>query len=296
MKFFEKSILIFFFFTALFLVLSSNAYARIDDCSTTTFSDGSPSETLIFPAGGGTNTDAKITLPKGATITSATVNLAPKDVIGTPYIWVPLTESNQLVQIKTSDGSFVSRFKRDGNTDDCTANCATNSPTWTPRSPASNCSANAFSNPSRITTIPGGDVWAADRVGSYVTRLGKVTGCAGDNCYECKGSYLVGSNPKGVTIDSEGNIWVGDNGDTYVWKFNPDGTYAWSGTHYVDIGYPTYGMMADSKGNIWISTGNSTGVVKINKDTCTQASCPKTVVSGGTFSLSGSSYGLGIDN
>lgn len=289
---------------AVFIFSSFAAEARVENCSTNLFSDGLATKNLTFPAGGGYNSDAKVSLPMSATIGATTVDISPKSVTGTPYIWVPLTDSLQLVQIKTSDGSFVSKFRRNNNTQDCTANCNTNAPTWTDRSPATACSANAFSYPSRITLIPGGDVWVADRIGSYVTRLGKKTGCTGDNCYECKGSYLVdsntgdgvSSNPKGVTIDTDGKIWVGNNAYNEVWKFNADGTYAWPAPYYVNVGYPTYGMMADRKGNIWISTGSATGVVRINKNACDQSSCVATVVAGGTFSLAGSSYGLGVDN
>lgn len=262
----------------------------------TTFSNGSSTFDVSFPPGGGTNSDAKITLPKGTTIFSASVDMVAKGgkEVGTPYIWVPLSATNGLVQIKTSDGSFVSKFN---NSDiwDCTANCDTNNPTWTARGVSSPtpCS---FNNPSRITVIPGGDVWVANRGGTKVTRLGLVDPSVSTWKYECKDAYDVGSGPRGVTFDLNGNIWVGDYGDHHIWKFNSDGTYAWSSPHYVDIGHPTYGMIADSKGNVWISTGGDKKVVMVNASNCDTASCPVTVASGITLNGAGMLYGIGIDN
>lgn len=267
----------------------------------TKFSNGSSSFDISFPPATTCDTfppaDSNcptVMLPANGTVFSMKVDIELADSaseIGTPYIWVPLSANSGLAQIKTSDGSFVSKFNNSNNWD-CTGSCNTNSPTWTARGSTS-CS---FSNPSRITVIPGGDVWVANRSGSSVTRLGLVNPVTSTEIYECKGNYPASSGARGVTYDVDGNIWVGGTGDTRLYKFNPDGTYAWVSPYYKDIGYTTYGMIADSKGNVWISTGGL-NVVRINNKNCDLSSCPVTVVSGGTFSISGSmTYGIGIDN
>lgn len=294
-------------------VISAFTFQSVCQQPLTTFSDDSNTFEVSFPPGGGTtcNTIAdcpKISLPENAVIFSMKVDMElsnPASEIGTPYIWVPLTSSNQLVQIRTSDGSFVSLFARGVNTKDCTANCDTNSPApiWTARSPVSNCGANAFSNPSRITTIPGGDVWVADRVGSYVTRLGLVDSAVSTEEYECKGSYFVGANgnPKGITFDVQGNIWVGNNAsitnEYRLYKFNKNGTYTWASPHYIDIKNSTYGMIADAYGNVWISSGENNkfdGVMRIDINNCDLSSCPISTTTG--FTAGYTPYGIGMDN
>jgi streptogramin lyase len=122
--------------------------------------------------------------------------------------------------------------------------------------------------------------------------------------YECKGSYSVGANgnPKGVTFDVKGNIWVGNNAsianggvnEYRLYKFNKDGTYAWASPYYVDIENSTYGMIADAYGNIWISSGGLDGVIRIDIDDCDLSSCPISTTTG--FTEGGTPYGIGMTN
>ena len=181
----------------------------------TEFSDGNSTFEVSFPPGGGTTCDTltdcpTISLPASATVFSVKVDMElsdPASEIGTPYIWVPLSATNGLVQIRTSDGSFVSKFTN-ANISDCAADCDTNDPDWAVRD-ASLCS---FSNPSRITVMPGADVWVANRGSSVVTKVGLVDPDASMEEYECKLSQNVGWDSRGITFDSQGNIWIGNSG------------------------------------------------------------------------------------
>jgi hypothetical protein len=170
----------------------------------TRFSEGGSTFGISFPPGGGTTCDniadcPKISIPEGSDIFSIKMDLElsdPASEIGTPYIWIPVSSQHKLAQLKTSDGSLVHIFS---NSND-------------------NCNPSAFSNPSRITVIPGGDVWVGNRNAASVTRLGIKIGCIEDgdsDCYECKGTYpTCGSDVRGVTFDSEGNIWAGGDGSS----------------------------------------------------------------------------------
>jgi streptogramin lyase len=263
---------ILFFVIAPYFFTNATEYKTVPSLLTT-FSNGSSTFDISFPPGGGTNSDAKVLLPQGTTIFSASVDMvsAGGSEIGTPYIWVPLSDNDGLVQIRTSNGTIVRTFS---NSDP-------------------NCS---FDNPSRITVIPGGDVWVDNRNTNTVTRLGLIDPATSMEDYECKGNYAVDNggsqNGGGVTYDMDGNVWVGSYGNNNIYKFSPDGTALFS----KDIGYKTYGMIADSKGNVWISTGNNDNVVKINKDDCDGSSCPVTVASGFNIAGSNMAYGIGIDN
>ncbi|MCK5591236.1 MAG: hypothetical protein KAI72_04700, partial [Candidatus Pacebacteria bacterium] len=241
----------------------------------TTFHDGNPTYDISFPPGGGTTCDTiadcpEITLPANGTVYSVKVEMElsdPASEIGTPYIWIPNSNSNTLVQMRTKDmgsgvsGSIVQTFT------------------------GGVCN---FSNPSRITVIPGGDVWVANRDNSSVTRLGLVNPAVSMENYECKDNYTVGSGPRGVTFDLNGKIWAGGTGDANMYKFNPDGTVL---TGPIAIGATrSYGMIGDALGFIWISNRSSIPdqVVKINSTT-------NTIASSTAFS-DDALYGIGIDN
>lgn len=263
--------LIFIFsFTAFF---PQTAGARIDDCSTQQFSSGSGSETLIFPAGGGTNIKAKVTLPIGATIISsppATVDLVPKNTIGTPYIWIPNSADSTLAQIRTKDGTLVKLY--------------TNS---TPGFPA-----NAFNNNSRITLIPGGDVWVANRDNNYITWLEPKIG---SEEYQYGGHVDMGATGnRGITFDKDGNIWAG----TYGGSPGPDrikvicasgscGTGVTKGTVLAILnGVSAYGMIGDKYGLVWAQAYGTVTSYKYSAGNITVVS--NTSVPG--------AYGIGMDN
>ncbi len=244
-----------------FAIKSILALHSCTDPALTTFSDGVSSKTLTIPFGGGTFEAAKIKLPMGSKICSASTTIDKTGAgAGTPYIWIPLSATNRLVQIKTSDGTIVHTFSNG----------------------ADNCGGSAFNDPSRITVLPGAAVWVANRGNGAVTRLGLKTGCTGDDCYECKGTYSdIGDGPRGATYDRDGNIWVGANTNDKICKYKSDGTLI----SCANSGCRTYGMIGDTAGNVWVAQdGVGSKVCK-----CSGAiSC--------SSGFSDSVYGIGMDN
>jgi len=285
----------------------------------TKFSSGGSTFGISFPPGGATTCDTfppadsncpTVTLPFQGTVFSMKVDMASKGKeIGTPYIWVPISGSDQLAQIDTADGSEaeIARY-------------------------------NIGINPSRTFVIPGGDVWVANRSNgtnipypaSSVTKLSPLTGnfaiggrCGDGNCgkdetiYSCKadcagnvcgdgtgtckngiacgngtedckeykvaGNYTTGgSGPRGVTGDIKGNVWIGNYDNGTIVKLDPA-----SGAilQTVAVGGNPYGLIADQFGYVWISNRGSGTVqaVNINTNAISQ-----------TVSIPGP-YGIGID-
>ena len=285
-KFLKLSVIILGLF---FVINFGIVYAF--DCKTvcqpplTTFSNGSSTFDISFPPGGGTTCDTiadcpTVTILDNATIFSMKVDMEltdPASEIGTPYIWVPKTGSNQLVQIRTIDCSIVKTFSNS----------------------ADNCDGSAFSSPSRITVIPGGDVWVDNRTNTKVTRLGLIDPSISMEDYECKGSYNVagggGTNGGGVTFDINGDIWVGNYHDTFVHKFKSDGSYAWSAPNKINASHSTYGMIGDPYGHVWIANrgtgGETLQCIKSSKSDNETSANIKTAY---TYST-GSVYGIGMD-
>jgi len=254
----------------------------------TTFSNGNPTFDISFPPGGGTTCDTiadcpTVSLPVNATVYSMKVDMElsdPASEIGTPFIWIPATTQNKLIQLRTSDGSLVHVFRQG----------------------ADNCTASDFIYPSRITVIPGGDVWVGNRsFSNNVTRLGKKIGCVGDDCYECKGTYpTCGVESKGITFDVEGNIWAGSHSSSCLVRLcgrssctdvNGNAGYNIGDKMEIDSfgniqigGASAYGLIGDSYGNIWGVNG-STKRINISDDSATLHS-----------TATGNTYGIGIDN
>ncbi len=73
-------------------------------------------------------------------------------------------------------------------------------------------------------------------------------------------TYSVGTGPRGIAIDSSGNIWVTNNGSNTVTKLSSSGSTL--GTYPVGT-YPV-GISIDSAGNVWVANGNSNTVTKLS--------------------------------
>ena len=285
-KFLGLLIIIFgLFFAVPYIINAQFNFATVCQSPLTTFSDGSSTFDISFPPGGGTTCDTiadcpTFTIPNGATIFSIKVDMELTDLdseIGTPYIWVPKTGSNQLVQIRTIDCSIVKIFNNG----------------------ADNCNGSTFSSPSRITVIPGGDVWVDNRANTKVTRLGLINPDVSMEDYECKDSYDVsgggGTNGGGITFDVSGNIWVGNYHDTFVHKFKPNGSYAWPAPNKINTNHSIYGMIGDPYGHVWIANrgigGETLQCIKSSKSDNETSANIKTAY---TYST-GSVYGIGMD-
>jgi sugar lactone lactonase YvrE len=75
-------------------------------------------------------------------------------------------------------------------------------------------------------------------------------------------------NPRGVAVDTEGNIFVADTGNGRIEKFSPDGTYVTSiGTkgEYGQLGEPN-GIAIDRVGNIYVADVSNHSVRKLAPD------------------------------
>ena len=247
----------------------------------------------------GQTSTAPVCLPENTKVCGASIEIrfSGSQVERTPYIWVPLSNKNRVVQMKTEDGSFVAMYgKEDGVITcsagdyciwDCIANCATNNPTWKEREKNANCH---FNDPSRITVVSDQQVWVANRIGNSVTQL-ITTGSGGG--FTCKGTYTSDDGnirgARGATFDRDGNIWVGGYNDGEICKFKPDGTRLFCHDNLAH----TYGMIADSFGNVWISARSEKVIKRIDIDSCTVSSCP--AISSSKF-FKDKPYGIGIDN
>ncbi|MBU4580213.1 hypothetical protein KKB43_04315 [Patescibacteria group bacterium] len=265
---------IFLFVVILFLPLAANA--RVENCNTNKFYYNTTTKILTFPAGGGYNTDAKVSLPMQAVIGATKVDLTPKNVIGTPYIWIPNSGSNTLAQIRTSNGTLVKLYQ----------NSVDNFP------------AAAFSNNSRITLIPGGDVWVANRGNTYVTWLEPVGGASEE--YKYGGQVDTGATlNRGLTFDKNGNIWTGTAGVASTPCPSGVGTgdrlhvicasasCGGKGTKLASLcpAY-SYGMIGDKYGIVWSQSGASVTSYKYSSGSIVTIDTEP----------AGEAYGIGIDN
>ncbi len=290
------------------LIKAFNFVVTCEPTPLTTFSDGNSTFDVSFPPGGGTTCSTiancpTISLPEDSVIYSMKVDMEltiPGSEIGTPYIWVPRTSSNQISQLRTSNASVVKTY-------------------------------GVISNPSRVTVMPGGDVWTASRTSSGVSRLSPLMGggaaggfcgdsicgsdeniyscsvdCAGNVCgtaatsnceeYSVTGTYTASGAAKGITYGSDGNIYVADYNSATITKF------AYSGGAIIQSNfanplpyYRVYGMIGDPFGNIWMIAGDSGGVNRrvVYFDTSTN-----TFSTASSCTLNGSNYlyGIGMDN
>jgi DNA-binding beta-propeller fold protein YncE/subtilisin family serine protease len=75
------------------------------------------------------------------------------------------------------------------------------------------------------------------------------------------------SNPTGIAIDSSGNAWVVDNGNSRVEKFNSSGVYqsqfGTAGSGNGQLSYPI-GVAIDSAGNVWVADTENNRIEKFN--------------------------------
>ncbi|MCK5475035.1 MAG: hypothetical protein KAI71_00450 [Candidatus Pacebacteria bacterium] len=261
-----------------------HAFSLVTVCQMplTTFSDGNPTFDVSFPPGGGTTcltiADCpKVLLPANGTVYSVKVDMEltdPTSEIGTPYIWIPNSGSNTLVQLRTSDGTMVKLYQ--------------NSIDGFP--------ASAFNNPSRITVMPGGDTYVANRGNQYTTRL--TPNPAPSEEYSYGGQLDMGAGEtlvRAATFDKDGNIWTGtcnsasglDKIKVFCGNISSCGIFP-IGTELASLsnGICNYGMIGDGYGFVW-GVGNSTLV---------SYSYAAGVITQVDSHAVANSYGLGIDN
>jgi hypothetical protein len=107
-----------------------------------------------------------------------------------------------------------------------------------------------------------GNVWVADTNNNRIEELSATgtyegqIGCSSGACSTGSGSGQL-NGPRGVAIDSSGNIWVTDYGNSRVEEFSSAGTYeSMIGPSFDGGAYSfdePHGIAIDSSGNIWVT-------------------------------------------
>jgi len=125
-----------------------------------------------------------------------------------------------------------------------------------------------FRSPESVAVDSSGNVYVADTGNNRIQKLdssGNFITYVGDKQSATTCSIGSGNgqfdNPRGVAVDSLGNIYVADSGNSRIQKFDSSGNFItkWSsdGIQGLDSrGSPT-GVAVDSSGNVYVSTSDS---------------------------------------
>ncbi|MEO8172936.1 MAG: SMP-30/gluconolactonase/LRE family protein, partial [Sediminibacterium sp.] len=139
----------------------------------------------------------------------------------------------------------------------------------------------SFNQPNGITVDQKGNVYIADQLNHKIRKItaaGVVTTLAG-NGQAGSGDNSVGilagfNNPRGITVDRSGNIYVGDVGNQKIRKITPSGTVSTvsgsgvPGSHDNQNGslaefYFPDGTAIDTSGNLYVADGLNHKIRKI---------------------------------
>jgi len=150
------------------------------------------------------------------------------------------------------------------------------------------CSASSsngqFSSPAGMAIDSSGNLWVADKSNNRVQKFSSsgtwLQSIGGPSPYTCETSpsgsvpaCASGSGngqftqPIGVAIDASGNIWVTDDGNQRIQKFNSRGTYLMTfGSNGTGTGQfkDPRGISIDSSGNVWVTDWTNNNVQKFN--------------------------------
>gem|GEM_PF-840478 len=115
----------------------------------------------------------------------------------------------------------------------------------------------------RVTAESAGTSHGADKTlttGGSTFRFSRFVGSEGSGNGQL-------NNPKGIAVDSSGNVWVVDAGNNRVEKFNDKGEYLSKfGSEGSGNGqfYGPSGIVVDSSGNVWVVDAGNNRVEKFN--------------------------------
>jgi tripartite motif-containing protein 71 len=167
---------------------------------------------------------------------------------------------NSRIQKFTADGKFITKWGSEGSGD------------------------GEFSRPQGVTADSSGNVYVADfgnsRIqkftadGKFITKWGARG--SGDGEFG-SGDAIVFVGPTGIAVDSSGNVYVADFGNSRIQKFTADGKFItkWgargsgdgefgSGDAIVFVG-PT-GIAVDSSGNVYVADFGNSRIQKFTAD------------------------------
>jgi sugar lactone lactonase YvrE len=155
--------------------------------------------------------------------------------------------------------------------------------------PSSQCAANGqLRAPWGVAFDATGNIWVTDGSNNRVqqfTSSGAWLQTIPPTCFgvvypACGGSSANGSfsAPKGIALDSTGNVWVADSGNNRVQELNSSGSYLTAiGAGYNGISgaigstgigsgqfNAPYGITIDSSNNIWVADYNNNRVQELN--------------------------------
>ena len=148
-----------------------------------------------------------------------------------------------------------------------------------------NATTASFTAPRGLAVDSHGDVYVADTFSGKIRKVdanGDVTTVAGDGSIGSSDGDASSSSfhyPRGVVVDSRGNIYIADTGNNKVRKISSSGyvtTVAGDGTAVSTDGDANsssfndpYGVTVDSVGNVYVSENNGNKIRKITFPTLT---------------------------
>ncbi len=189
-------------------------------------------------------------------------------VVPTPYLWIANSKWDGCVY--GDNCGMVSKIRAfPGKKKDCThladgtVDCIWINGTWEERGEFLGAFPTVDKDPSRTAVrAETGEVWVANRGSTHVVKFD----INGKRLATCK----VGNSPRGVAIEENGDVWVGNSLDDTVTKLKGDNscqevtTISSGGTH-------PYGLAIDSYNNVWIAHRAGGNFGKINTQTDTLA-------------------------
>ena len=150
-----------------------------------------------------------------------------------------------------------------------------------------------------VTDLGNNRVEKFTSAGAYITAWGCATATTGCSPGSGPGQFNI---PRGVAVDSSGNVYVADAGNNRVEKFTSAGTFitAWGSFGSGNGNFSTSrGVAVDSSGNVYVADASNNRVQKFtsNGTYISQLGCASGACSSGTGNGQfNSPYGVAVDS
>ena len=150
-----------------------------------------------------------------------------------------------------------------------------------------------------VTDLGNNRVEKFTSAGTYITAWGCATATTGCSPGSGPGQFNI---PRGVAVDSSGNVYVADAGNNRVEKFTSAGTFitAWGSFGSGNGNFSTSrGVAVDSSGNVYVADASNNRVQKFtsNGTYISQLGCASGACSSGTGNGQfNSPYGVAVDS